>query len=450
MLKRLNSINLFSRFKRVDTLITSGLKKPTKEEIDIATLSKFMNMIKLINNNNIIGNHNNTTKSHLLHSIAIDARKCLYGIDSNSNSISSSNSNSSSNGHDNIMKGLNNVDNYLSTQFNLFKHAFQPNSIKINTATIIDNSFANNNNNDNNTIRTNSSNNISNNRCNINESIVNCEVEAIIHILFTINYIKYFKKSIKNNIITLNNNNNSNTSCSINIAHISKLIEICLRGNKQEIIIEHMLLYSYYNQLKINEERLQECLYSLYEPELLTYTDLFLLNHNASSTVTNNTSTDTTQQQSQLSSQQHQQQRQLHQQQLTDQQQLLDHHQQQPESYILYKYHNKLLPSYMKTYLLDKFDLNMKIRCIIAWSANSNYKGFHSLSNDLYISIDDIIQSQQLYYPNHKNISVDFFNDYITNRNEHYHEKKDNNDMLKKGVAFVIVTCLLDWFICSL
>jgi hypothetical protein len=62
----------------------------------------------------------------------------------------------------------------------------------------------------------------------------------------------------------------------------------------------------------------------------------------------------------------------------------------------------------------------------------------------------DIIQSQQLYYPNHKNISVDFFNDYITNRNEHYHEKKDNNDMLKKGVVFVIVTCLLDWFICSL
>ena len=88
---------------------------------------------------------------------------------------------------------------------------------------------------------------------------------------------------------------------------------------------------------------------------------------------------------------------------------------------------------------------------MLAWAPGSAYKGFHALPHDFSISTDRLFESQRLYYnPEGKQISLQFIRDYLHLRQDYYNNKKDNRDTLKKGVVFVIMTCLIDWFICSM
>ena len=91
---------------------------------------------------------------------------------------------------------------------------------------------------------------------------------------------------------------------------MKKLLDVVLRGTSSERIQAHMEMYG----PELNQERLQECFYSLYEPEIQTCSALFLL------------------------------------------------------SPTIHKQHRKVLPKFAKTYLLDKAELNVKLRCVLAWS----------------------------------------------------------------------------------
>ena len=91
---------------------------------------------------------------------------------------------------------------------------------------------------------------------------------------------------------------------------LQRLLDVVMRGTASERIEAHMHLYG----PELNQERLQECFYSLYEPEVHTCAQLFLLNA------------------------------------------------------AVHKHHRKNMPKFARTYLLDKAELNVKLRCVLAWS----------------------------------------------------------------------------------
>lgn len=96
----------------------------------------------------------------------------------------------------------------------------------------------------------------------------------------------------------------------VNTAVLRNLFDVMLRGTASERIEHHLEMYG----PELNQERLQECFYALYGPEVHTCTKLFLLNP------------------------------------------------------ALHPHHKKNLPKFAKTYLLDKHELNVKLRCLLAWS----------------------------------------------------------------------------------
>lgn len=126
-------------------------------------------------------------------------------------------------------------------------------------------------------------------------------VEAAVRISFTRHYLKRLKKAFADGDLP---------SASLTLPTIRKLHDVMMRGTASERIEEHMLLYG----PELNQERMQECFYSLYEPEIRTCTELFLVRSN------------------------------------------------------VHPHHRKNMPKFAKTYLLDKHELNVKLRCVLAWS----------------------------------------------------------------------------------
>ena len=96
----------------------------------------------------------------------------------------------------------------------------------------------------------------------------------------------------------------------VNTPVLRNLFDVMMRGTASERIESHMEMYG----PELNQERLQECFYALYGPEVHTCTTLFLMNP------------------------------------------------------ALHPHHKKVLPTFAKTYLLDKHELNTKLRCVLAWS----------------------------------------------------------------------------------
>ena len=94
--------------------------------------------------------------------------------------------------------------------------------------------------------------------------------------------------------------------------HLNRLVEAFLIGSGSERIVQHILLYGE----KLNQIKLQECFYTLYEPEIMT----------CESVLTSFKSLD--------------------------------------------KKSIKSIPKFSKNYLLDVMELNIKSRCVFNWSGN--------------------------------------------------------------------------------
>eukprot|EP01032_Pedospumella_encystans_P016454 gene16454-18777_t len=177
----------------------------------------------------------------------------------------------------------------------------------------------------------------------------------------------------------------------VNTAVLRNLFDVMLRGTASERIEHHLEMYG----PELNQERLQECFYALYGPEVHTCTKLFLLNP------------------------------------------------------ALHPHHKKNLPKFAKTYLLDKHELNVKLRCLLAWS-DPNYSGFNTLADDLKLSAPDVLRSRRAHYETGTEVGLQFMRDYIGSRNEFYNNKEENRTTMKRGAAFFVATCLLDWAVCVL
>lgn len=126
-------------------------------------------------------------------------------------------------------------------------------------------------------------------------------IETIVRLYFAKEYFSRLRKAHNSGDINLEN---------LTSAELTALLEIALRGTASERIEAHTKLYG----PALNQERMQECFYALYEPEVQACSTLFLRNQN------------------------------------------------------LHPHHKKNMPKFAKTYLLDKHELNMKLRCILAWS----------------------------------------------------------------------------------
>lgn len=140
-------------------------------------------------------------------------------------------------------------------------------------------------------------------------------IETAVRLYFAREYFKRLRKSIDDKDINIDN---------FTITQLNQLVDVIIRGTASERIETQLKLYG----PELNQERMQECFYSLYEPEIHTYTTIFLQNP------------------------------------------------------ALHPHHKKNMPVFAKTYLLDKHDLNMKLRCVLAWSGMYIYV---NLSQCLYV-----------------------------------------------------------------
>lgn len=141
--------------------------------------------------------------------------------------------------------------------------------------------------------------------CTIDASVKD-HVDTTVRLSFAREYFRRLRKSIDSGEVV---------ASSITTSHFIELIDIAIRGTASERIEAQVKLFG----PELNQERMQECFYSLYEPEVHTCMSLFLQNP------------------------------------------------------ALHPHHKKTMPKFAKAYLLDKHDLNMKLRCILGWSGKANY-----------------------------------------------------------------------------
>lgn len=334
---------MFQRFSLISKIKNTFRKLPSpKKEIDFQILDIFKKKIDSLNTSNIPSHQN-----HPINHIAISARNIIRSeINNNNNDIV------------HIVQKLN---SYLLETFSKYDYNFK--LTKDNDKSI--------------PIQVPKENELK------TDEDIKIEIELSLRLFHTYQYFQRFLKSCKDQELSLNE---------ITTNEIIHLLDVLLRGNTDERIVYHMLLYE---KEQFNQERLQEAFYSLYESEIQTCTLLLLMNPN------------------------------------------------------LHKHHVKKLPIYSKTYLLDKADLNMKLRCVLAWS-DPKYSGFQPIAKEFNMSTSILIQSRRQFYPEGTNIATQYIKDYISTREEYYNNKEEFNDNFRKGVLFMIATLLLDWGICSL
>lgn len=141
----------------------------------------------------------------------------------------------------------------------------------------------------------------------------------------------------------------------------------------------------------------------------------------------------------------------------------------------LQKHHKKKFPKFSKDYLLDKLELNVKSRCVFAWSGvatieyvfirllliwlmdsifpcsiDSEYTGFKPLPDDHVILAEDALRSRQLYFKEATTVASGFMTDYCAEMRIMYEDRRDFYATVRNGVIFIVGTCLLDWLVCGI
>lgn len=88
----------------------------------------------------------------------------------------------------------------------------------------------------------------------------------------------------------------------------------------------------------------------------------------------------------------------------------------------------------------------MLLRC--ATHVDPNYSGFQSLPATHSMSTKELLKARRDFYESGVEVGLTFVRDYIGERNAYYNTKEENRTTLKRGAAFFVVTCLLDWAVC--
>lgn len=206
--------------------------------------------------------------------------------------------------------------------------------------------------------------------------------EISIRLYLARNYFERLKQTIKDNDISVDLLSSKN---------MKRLVDVFVLGTSSERIEEHIRLYG----ASLTQAKLQDCFYSLLEPEIEACSSLLLM---------------------------------------------------QPH---LHKDHKKKIPAYAKSYLLDKAEVNMKTRCVLAWS-DPTFTGFKPHPDDYAAPLEDLLKSRNLYFKECTNMGKQFVNDVISDRKQLYDDKLETRVTMAKGTIFFIVICLMDWGVCSL
>lgn len=173
---------------------------------------------------------------------------------------------------------------------------------------------------------------------------------------------------------------------------MARLVDTMLLGTSSERIQTQMLLYAHDTPLNI--ERMQECFYALYEPEIDTCLAMLLA-----------------------------------------------------EGDRLHPHHRKGLQKFWRTYLLDKLDLHMHLRCTLGW-ADRSFSGFQPLERDFSMPVWDVIHSRREFYEEGDGVARQFADDFLGQRRAYYNGKRSDRQTMQRGALFVFVTILLDWAVC--
>jgi hypothetical protein len=66
------------------------------------------------------------------------------------------------------------------------------------------------------------------------------------------------------------------------------------------------------------------------------------------------------------------------------------------------------------------------------------------------MSAAQLMKARRDFYEEGSDVGAQFMRDYTGSRNTYYNDKAENRQTLRRGAAFFVVTCLLDWLVCSI
>jgi len=110
------------------------------------------------------------------------------------------------------------------------------------------------------------------------------------------------------------------------------------------------------------------------------------------------------------------------------------------------KDHVKAIKKVTPIYLLDKLELNVKSRCVFAWS-DPKYAGYQPLDDDQVVSAPHILQRNFEFFPESTSLGKEFVLKYISERQMKYHDANETTSNLKYGAVFFVFTCIIDQYL---
>ena len=108
--------------------------------------------------------------------------------------------------------------------------------------------------------------------------------------------------------------------------------------------------------------------------------------------------------------------------------------------------HRKALAKLSNAYLLDRFELNVKSRCVFAWS-DPNYRGFDALDVRLAKPLSVLLEARGAYFEAGLGVGAALANDFTADRRLFYHDKKEFRENVRNGFVFFVIVSSLDWLI---
>ena len=113
------------------------------------------------------------------------------------------------------------------------------------------------------------------------------------------------------------------------------------------------------------------------------------------------------------------------------------------------KEHAKKIAQFRAEYLLDRLEVNVKSRCVFAWT-DPHFRGFKPVEETQLAAVEDVLVSRRMFFPEALSVGKQFVMDYVGNRRTHYNEKREFRRNAKLGAWFLLGTCVLDIIVSTL
>lgn len=98
---------------------------------------------------------------------------------------------------------------------------------------------------------------------------------------------------------------------------------------------------------------------------------------------------------------------------------------------------------FASTYLLDRLELNVKSRCVLAW-CDPSYKGFNALPDTTRASLPELLSSRAQYFEQGLAVGHAFVQDIMADRRLHYFDRGEMRESVRNGAVFIACVSVLD------